>query len=446
MSVKNIGAELSRSLFGLGFTAVIADALVLNPFAGAIAKTTGGDAEALTLADAVPGTLLYVYLAVDGGGDGTITPVTATGWSTLVLATAYDAVLLNYVDDTIGWVVLSRQTITSSAAMQAPNIEDSIDDVNGLELFKLTATGSAVNEITVANAAQNGIPSLIASGDDTHIGILLAGKGTDPVSLGQATSSSVLLVASQPIADENGNELIKFGATGSAVNEVTITNAATNNDPTIIASGETNVGIQVAGKGTGQVSLGQATSTSVLLVASQPISDENGNELFKFTAVGSALNEITVANAATGTSPSLTASGQTDVSLELAAKGTGVVASRSPTVEKMTITTQDTAVTLTIAQLLTKYIDSGPGAGINLTLPTAAALVAGMGPDCAVGDSFEFVVNNTAAGADTVTMVAGGATLDGTVTIAQNVARAYKIIVTDVTGASEAYLCIGLGN
>ena len=54
------------------------------------------------------------------------------------------------------------------------------------------------------------------------------------------------------ISDTNGNELINFTATGSAVNEITIANAATGvTGPVISATGETNVGINVNPKGSG---------------------------------------------------------------------------------------------------------------------------------------------------------------------------------------------------
>lgn len=56
------------------------------------------------------------------------------------------------------------------------------------------------------------------------------------------------------ISDTNGNEEVKFVATASAVNEITITNAATGTaGPIIAASGETNVDLQIAAKGTGKV-------------------------------------------------------------------------------------------------------------------------------------------------------------------------------------------------
>lgn len=123
----------------------------------------------------------------------------------------------------------------------------------------------------------------------------------------------------------------------------------------------------------------------------------------------------------------------------------GVVQVGSPLVERMTQTAETDTATITVAELLTKVIDGTPTAAATYTLPTAALLVAGI-PGAEVGDSFEFVVNNKAAGADTITLAAGsGGTDDGTLTVAQNVIRAFKIIVTNVTAASEAYLLYGIG-
>jgi hypothetical protein len=56
-----------------------------------------------------------------------------------------------------------------------------IIDTNGNELLKVTATASAVNEVTLTNAATGGTPTLTATGDDTNIGMKLVGKGTGEV-------------------------------------------------------------------------------------------------------------------------------------------------------------------------------------------------------------------------------------------------------------------------
>ena len=91
----------------------------------------------------------------------------------------------------------------------------------------------------------------------------------------------------------------------------------------------TNTGVYDTGFGSGDVTLtGTQTLTNKTLTSPKigtSILDTNGNELFLLTATGSAVNEITLANAASGNAPSLTASGETNVSLNLVPKGTGQV-------------------------------------------------------------------------------------------------------------------------
>ena len=63
------------------------------------------------------------------------------------------------------------------------------------------------------------------------------------------------------IIDTNGNESMLFTATASAVNELTVANAATGNRPTISATGgDTNIGINLTPKGTGVVAVNNANS------------------------------------------------------------------------------------------------------------------------------------------------------------------------------------------
>ena len=74
------------------------------------------------------------------------------------------------------------QTFTGTQVMTSPRIVTSINDTNGNEVFGVTATGSAVNELTVANAATGTGPTLSATGSDTNIDINLTPKGTGVVS------------------------------------------------------------------------------------------------------------------------------------------------------------------------------------------------------------------------------------------------------------------------
>ena len=94
-------------------TTVAADVLVIPTTYRYVAKTTGADAEALTLANGKPGYKVTVSLVTDGGGDGTLTPATASGFVNVVLADAGDTVTLEYVDNTVGWVIVGAAGVAA---------------------------------------------------------------------------------------------------------------------------------------------------------------------------------------------------------------------------------------------------------------------------------------------------------------------------------------------
>lgn len=246
------------------------------------------------------------------------------------------------------------------------------------------------------------------------------------------------------INDANGNEVIKTPATSSAVNEITVTNAATGNAVSIAATGnDTNIGLVVSGKGTGSVKLGQATCAGLDLAGDQPIRDSSGNELIKFTKATSEVNELTVANAATGTSPSISATGDdTNISIKLVPKGTGRVVPSAPNLGFTTVTTINTAgaASYTAAQVLGGLINRDPNGGARTdVLPAADALVAAI-PGAVVGTSFLCHIRNTADAAEALGWNAGtGGTFADTATITQKQNAILLFLLTNVTGGTEAY-------
>lgn len=58
-----------------------------------------------------------------------------------------------------------------------------ITDVTGAEILKFSETPSAVNELTITNAAASDEPSISATGDDSNISINLIPKGTGTVTI-----------------------------------------------------------------------------------------------------------------------------------------------------------------------------------------------------------------------------------------------------------------------
>jgi hypothetical protein len=67
-----------------------------------------------------------------------------------------------------------------------------------------------------------------------------------------------------------------------------------------------------------------ANGNNIIIDGGNSILDESSNEQIKFTTTGSAVNEFTVANAATGNAPSISATGgDTNIDLNLTPKGVG---------------------------------------------------------------------------------------------------------------------------
>jgi hypothetical protein len=99
----------------------------------------------------------------------------------------------------------------------------------------------------------------------------------------------------------------------------------------------TNTGVYDMGFGSGDVTLtGTQTLTNKTLTSPKigtSILDTSGNELVLLTATGSAVNEFTLANAATGNGPTLSATGETNVDINLNPKGSGVLKSATAAIK-----------------------------------------------------------------------------------------------------------------
>jgi hypothetical protein len=69
-----------------------------------------------------------------------------------------------------------------------------------------------------------------------------------------SSTQDIRLPTAKSIADDSGNEYIKFVKTASAVNEISFTNSATGTSPDISATGgDTNIGLSLTTKGTGLI-------------------------------------------------------------------------------------------------------------------------------------------------------------------------------------------------
>ena len=144
------------------------------------------------LRNSTSGAYTVQFKYVSGSGASVTFSATDKG-DQLVFATANDGtnpdiITLAFGDGdvtTTGTQTLTNKTLTS------PKIGTSILDTNGNELFKLTATSSAVNELTFANAATGNAPAFTASGGDTNVDINLVPKGSGVVQQNGATLATM---------------------------------------------------------------------------------------------------------------------------------------------------------------------------------------------------------------------------------------------------------------
>jgi hypothetical protein len=167
-------------------TLVMTDATISNArnavieFAGTIAANTtvfvaSGIEKTYTLKNATSGAFT---LALNQVGGASVIFGATDKTTKQVYLNGTDAVDLATVNLTAPQT-LTNKTLTTPT-LTSPIINE-IDDSNGNEEIIFTATASAVNEITIANAATGNNPNFTASGSDTNVGINFTPKGTGAV-------------------------------------------------------------------------------------------------------------------------------------------------------------------------------------------------------------------------------------------------------------------------
>jgi len=247
-----------------------------------------------------------VFLAVDTSGGG----LKKIARSAVVAGLATSSAISDIVEDTSPQLGGDLDTNSSNILIDDAHF---IADDSGNEQLIFQKTGSAVNQFDITNAASGNGPRFSATGGDSNIDLDILAKGTGHVTIrGNSTSGTIQfncesnshgqIIRAQPhsasatnimllpegadstlvslvsadtltnktltapkiadggfIADANGNQLIVFQTTGSAVNELEITNNASGSNPILAATGgDTNIGIALTPKGTGEIVIGAA--------------------------------------------------------------------------------------------------------------------------------------------------------------------------------------------
>jgi len=277
-------------------------------------------------------------------------------------------VLPNTVVTTTGTQTLTNKTIT------APKIGTSILDTNGNELALLTATGSAVNEFTIANAASGNAPKLSSTGE-TNVDLDLEAKGTGHITVRGNTNPGAIQLNCE--SNSHGQQIKSQPHSTNTTNTMLLPQGA---DSTLVSLVSTDT-------------LTNKTLTAPKIGTS--ILDSSGNELFLLTATGSAVNQLTYANAATGNNPTFTASGgDTNIGISILPKGSGKI-----TLDNLTLPAADGSAD----QILTTN-GSGQLSFVDNSGGTSWAAVKTGNYTASAGEG---VFANTTSGAWTLTLPAG---------------------------------------
>lgn len=164
---------------------------------------------------------------------------------------------------------------SSNITITLPDSDGTVVTTTGTQtLTNKILVGATINNPTFSSLSFNDadsshqynlVPSNLTADRNITIPTLTADDTFAFTSLQQTLSNKTLASPkiTTAIFDTNGAELIKASPTASAVNEITVANASTTNNPSIAATGnDTNISVDILPKGTGAVALGKVAYSS----------------------------------------------------------------------------------------------------------------------------------------------------------------------------------------
>lgn len=215
----------------------------------------------------------FVELYQKLGGDSSTLigaiAVAAGGISFEGTTTDANETVLRAVDPTADHVIhlpnASGEVLLDSATQTLTNKTLTMPTLSGVKILDNDASHS-YNFIAGSLTANHNINIPALSDSDTlsltDVAQTLTNKTLTAPTMSQPKVSGY-------IADANGAEIFSITATGSAVNHVGVQNAGTGTNPILNASGDdSNVNLNLSGKGTGSVEIEKAAYASDIITAS----------------------------------------------------------------------------------------------------------------------------------------------------------------------------------
>ena len=228
---------------------------------------------------------------------------------------------------------VSPEAITGNKIVTFPLLTETFyfikNSTSGAYTVQLKAVSGSGATVTFS-ATDKGYKIIYLDGVATNTGVIEVplGDANEVTLTGTQTLTNKTLT--DPIlspAAATAGKIEFLEGTNNGTNKATLIGPAATADVTVTlpASTDTLVGKATTDTLTNKTLTAPKIGTSIL--------DTNGNELLLLTATGSAVNELTLANASSGNGPILSATGETNVDINLNPKGTGVLKSATAAVK-----------------------------------------------------------------------------------------------------------------
>ena len=220
-------------------------------------------------------------------------------------------------------------------------------NTGGGEAFRVLDTASAVQRVVAKGgvSGSSGVYLGVASDSNTDASIIIGAQGAGVIRFSTARAADTTLGADQ----------FRVAHTASAVNYVQVTGAATTGVPIISAQGsDTNIGVRLVSKGTGNIAFTSGNNAWIQFVAS---------------GANSSVNYLQASGNIASNAPVLSSQGSdTNIDLNLTTKGTGAVKLNTGNGEQVRVADSSGTGFLQISGGTTPYVVAQGSTNANLSL------------------------------------------------------------------------------